>query len=197
MPSLEAEKAARAFGSTARISAVPKSHRKPFYARKNSLGCAYSVTVCVLVSTTIVINHLIFGFSQLAGADMIEGGNKASTNPDYWDPDAGLFKAVFDVGLTFNATSQDAVELQAFAYSQLCQHTPYYPEIDCELQSDQMSVCVVLKCKQFQMSKQAVQMSYMYSIWELWEMQTVRRGERRGERGGAVSLTHVISTLAD
>jgi len=189
MPSLEAEKAARTFGSAARISAVPKSHRKPFYAKKNSLGCAYSVTVCVLVSTTIVINHLIFGFSQLAGADMIEGGDKASTNPDYWDPDAGLFKAVFDVGLTFNATSQDAVELQAFAYSQLCQHTPYYPEIDCELQSDQMSVCVVLKCKQFQMSKQAVQMSYMYSIWELWEMQTVE--PLPGEPAESISTANV------
>ena len=132
-------------------------------------------------------------------AAQIEGGKEASTNPDYWDPDAGLFKAVFDVGLTFNATSQDAVELQAFAYSQLCQHTPYYPEIDCELQSDQMSVCVVLKCKQFQMSKQAVQMSYMYSIWELWEMKTVRsaprrvgRGERRGERVHGPAPRHAL-----
>lgn len=42
-----------------------------FYRSKHSLGCSYSLTVCLLVSGSILFNHLIFFYSQLAGADMV------------------------------------------------------------------------------------------------------------------------------
>jgi len=173
--SREARRAARDFGMPAPARADRPLHRagsQAFYKSKHSLGCSYSLTTCLLVSGSILVNHLIFGYSQLAGADMVAGGHDAALDSRYWDPDAGLFKAVFYADINFNTTSADAHELRAYAYDNLCQHTPFYPEIDCKVAADD-SLCTIIKCQRWQMSKQAVQMSYMYSIWDLWEMETI------------------------
>lgn len=178
-PSKEAVAAARSFGrsgtgSSTNPCAFRRAGTQAFYKNKHSLGCSYSLTTCILISGSILFNHLIFGYSQLAGANMVEGGHDAAMNSKYWDPDAGLFKAVFYADILFNTTSDDARKLRDYAYGNLCLHTPFYPEIDCERSGGvEESLCEVLKCQHWQMSKQAVQMSYMYSIWDLWVMETV------------------------
>ena len=131
-PSSAALAAAKSFGKAPAAAAKPLgAPHNHFFARRNSLALTYSATTCILVSTFIIINHLVFAYAQLAGIDMIEGGKKASTDPRYWDEEAGLFKVVFNAHVDFNATSADARELQSFAYKELCKHSAFYPEIDC------------------------------------------------------------------
>ena len=91
------------------------------------------------------------------------------------------------VAIDVNTSTPEADRTRRWAYDRLCDHSSFYPEIDCVGGASDASVCHLLKCEQFAAELQVMQMSYMYSIWDLWDVESI---EPVADEPGNFTVSH-------